>query len=88
MPSIKQSSLMLYLVMILGLALGFFYNSQSDPALEIPVISTANQLTSLKGLENLKIDYSLFENPSFQSLRVFGELPVRTQSGGKTNLFQ
>ena len=88
MASVKQSSLILYLVILLGMVLGYLYNSQTDPAAEITPVAPNLQLTSLKSLESLKIDYTALQNSQFQALRTFGELPVRTEQGGDQNPFQ
>lgn len=88
MASGKQSGLILYLIMMLGLVLGFLYNNQTDPAASVPPIPNNFQLTSLKGLDGLKIDYTALESDQFKQLRVFGSLPVQPDTGGKTNPFQ
>lgn len=88
MPSLKQSPVILYLIMLLGFVLGFLYNSQLDPTAAVPPIPNKFQLASLQGLQNLKIDYSILTSEQFQQLRVFGELPVRAQGGGKSDPFQ
>lgn len=80
--------MLLYLIMVLGLVLGFLYNSQTDPASEVVPVPANLQLTSLKGLENLRIDYAALQSEAFKTLRVYGELPVRPEAGGKTNPFQ
>jgi hypothetical protein len=88
MAPIKQSPLILYLVMLLGLVLGFLYNSQSDPAASVPAVPANLQLTTLRGLDGLKVDYTVLESDQFEQLRVFGELPVDPDGGGKENPFQ
>lgn len=88
MPPLKQSPVLLYLIMLLGFVLGFLYNSRLDPSAQVPQIPAAFQLTSLQGLRNLKIDYSVLESDQFQQLRVFGQLPVSVYPGGKTDPFQ
>jgi len=88
MVTAKQSPMLLYLIMLLGLVLGFLYNSQTDPASEVTPVPANLQLTSLKGLESLRIDYAALQSEAFKSLRVYGELPVQPAAGGKTNPFQ
>lgn len=84
----KQSSLLVYLIMLLGLVGGFLYNSQSDPAASVPAVPPALQLTSLRSLESLRIDFAVLENEQFRQLRVYGELPVDPGTGGTNDLFQ
>ena len=88
MSSFKQSSTLLYLIILLGLVLGYLYNSQSDPTASVPVVSAKNQLSSLQQFTNLKIDYSLLTSTQFKQLQIFGELPVQTQAGGKSDPFR
>jgi len=88
MATAKQSPMLLYLIMMLGLVVGFLYNSQADPASEVTPVPANFQLISLKGLENLRIDYTALQSEAFRSLRTYGELPVQAGSGGKTNPFQ
>jgi hypothetical protein len=88
MPSFKESPILLYLIVLLGVVLGYLYNSQANPAASVPPVPVKVQLTTLQPLANLKIDYSLLTSTQFQQLQVFGELPVRPQSGGRGNPFQ
>ena len=88
MASIRQSPVLLYLIMLLGFALGFLYNSQLDPSAVVTPIPAQFELTSLKSLQNLKIDYSVLASDEFKQLRIFGQLPVQPQAGGKSNPFQ
>lgn len=84
----QQSKLLLYLIMLLGLVMGYLYSSQSDPAAVVPVLDVRLQLTSLVGLKTANIDTSILTNPAFSSLRVFGQLPVQPSGGGRDNPFQ
>jgi hypothetical protein len=85
---VKQSPLLLYLIMVLGLVLGFLYNSQTDPAAEVTPVPIDLQLTTLQSLDGLKIDYALLESEQFRQLRVFGQLPVDPNGGGKEDPFR
>lgn len=84
----KQSPVLLYLIMLLGFVLGFLYNSQLDPSSAVEPISSKFLLTSMRGLENLKIDYTILTSQQFQSLEVFGQLPVPVQAGGNDDPFR
>ena len=84
----KQSPIILYLIMLLGVVLGFLYTSQVNPAAQVPPVPANYELTSMRGLDTLKIDYSMFSSEQFQQLRIFGSLPVQPQSGGKTDPFR
>ncbi|HUO75714.1 MAG TPA: hypothetical protein VMU12_02250 [Candidatus Paceibacterota bacterium] len=88
MASFKQSPTLLYLIIVLGVVLGYLYNSQTNPADSVPPVPTKDQLTTLQPFTNLNIDYSLLTSNQFQQLQVFGELPVQPQAGGRSNPFQ
>ena len=88
MASFKQSSTLLYLIILLGVVLGYLYNSQSDPTSSVPVVPAKDQLTTLQPFTSLKIDYSLLTSNQVRQLQVFGELPVQTQAGGKSDPFR
>ena len=84
----RKSPILLYLIMTLGFVVGFLYNNQADPSANVAPVSPKFQLASLKGLDTLKIDYSILNQPQFQQLRVFGQIPVQPGAGGKTDPFQ
>jgi hypothetical protein len=88
MATPKQSTLILYLIVLLGLVLGFLYNNQSDPTASVPVVDPRFQLSSLRGLDRARIDDSILQTSQFKALRIFGQLPVQTSGGGKSDLFQ
>jgi len=84
----RQSPIILYLIIVLGFVLGFLYNSQTDPASSAPAVLAKFQTTSLKGLDTLRIDYSILEQPQFRELKIFGQLPVQASGGGTSDPFQ
>ena len=88
MASTGQSKLIPILIVILGFVLGWVYNGQVDPTVGIETIPGNFQLGSLSALEHLSIDYTTLNGSQFQALRVFGDLPVQPQAGGKANPFQ
>jgi hypothetical protein len=88
MASPRQSQALYYLIMLLGLVGGFLYNSQRDPAADVTPVPPALQITSLRGLETLRIDYAVLESDQFRQLQVYGELPVDPGTGGKDDPFQ
>jgi hypothetical protein len=88
MPPAKPSPLLAYLIMLLGVVTGYFYNSQTDPATYVTPLNPELQVVSVQELDGLTIDYALLESEQFMQLRVIGELPVNPGSGGKENPFQ
>ena len=45
------------------------------------------ELSKLRIFKGLQLDFSIFDRTDFKSLRIFGEVPVKTAPGGKTDLF-
>lgn len=88
MADLKQSPVILYLIILLGLVAGYLYNSQVDVTASVPPVPAKDQLTTLQPFANLKIDYSLLTSTQFQQLQVFGELPVPTDAAGKDDPFR
>ena len=76
MNSTRSSNMISLLIVVLGFAFGIYVNSQSDPMADVPQLDPKLQVTSLRTLKSLKIDYSILEDPEFRSLKVFGEFPV------------
>lgn len=88
MVSTQQSKILLYLIMALGLVMGFLYSSGSDPSASIPSLDIRLQTTSLQPLRSVHIDASILQTEAFTSLRVFGSLPVQSAAGGKSDPFR
>ena len=90
MPSSKQSlsPLVLIAIMIAGLFVGYIYYIQlGDSSLIVisePPISAQDTLSKFK---NIAINFSLFDDTKFKSLKVIGESPVNPGTPGKKDLF-
>lgn len=84
----SQSSIIIYPIILIGFVAGFLYNSNLDPAARVPVIDQKFQLASMQGLKNIVINDAILQSEQFKSLKVFGQMPVQTTSGGKNNPFQ
>lgn len=76
------------LILVVALAVGYLYYSQSIQPAQLPIssspISTKDDLLIFK---DISIDFSILDNTKFKSLRVFGESPVRPGVTGKRDLF-
>ena len=88
MAAQRSSPIILILIIIAGFVMGYFYESQIDHAGDVPVLNPAFALSSMKGLENFSIDFSILQSTNFRALKVFGELPVTVGATGKSNPFQ
>ena len=84
----QTSPVILLSLVVLGLILGGFYYFQNlrDQVLEIPRpnIPAEDKLTQFN---SLMLDFSIFDNERFQSLKIFGETPVRPSNIGRDNPF-
>lgn len=88
MPTPRESKLLIYLIMALGLVLGFLYANGLDPAATIEPLPVKLQASALQSIRAARIDDTILKSEAFKSLRVFGSLPVEPSAGGKSNLFQ
>jgi len=87
MATAQQSKLLLYLIMLLGLVMGFLYTSGSDPAANVPILELELQTAAMQSLRDVRIDESILTTEAFTALRVFGSLPVQPAAGGSTDPF-
>lgn len=88
MATQRSSPLLAFLIITAGFVLGYVYESQLDTSADILPLNPQYQVSSLKGLEHLSINYSFVTSDAFTSLKVFGELPVVPGTGGNHNPFQ
>lgn len=92
LPNIKTggSSLPMILV-LLALIAGFtFYFQIIRPGQvnEREILpDVQKELSKLRAFKGLQLDFSIFDRADFKNLRIFGEVPVKTSPGGKTDLF-
>ena len=79
---------MLIAIAVLGLIAGFFYYSralQDQIFLVSPInISADDRLVKFK---DLKLNFSVLDNLTFKTLRIFGESPVQPGSTGRIDPF-
>lgn len=79
------------LIIVFGVVLGYIlYSNQpfpievSAPALEAARPDEAETVTKL---ENISLDFSIFDNIVFKELKIFGEIPVIPGVTGKNDPF-
>ena len=83
-----QSLLILVMIILLGIAIGYFYYSSYVMPTLAPVLPPPiAQKDDLKAFEGLQIDFGILTNKKFQSLQIFGESPVNPGVTGKKDLF-
>ncbi|HYU64771.1 MAG TPA: hypothetical protein VEK36_00680 [Candidatus Paceibacterota bacterium] len=81
----RQSNLISYLIIALGLVGGYVFQSQFIAPPSPPVLPAAGK--EIQELKKLKIDFKALENEQYRSLQVYGELPVNPGLSGKRDLF-
>ena len=83
-----QNLLILVMIILLGVAIGYFYYSSYVLPAQNPVAPPPiSQADDLKAFEGLQIDFGILANKKFQSLQIFGESPVNPGATGKKDLF-
>lgn len=79
------------ILILLALIAGFIFYSQiikPGQVNEYEILpEVQKELSKLRVFKGLQLDFSIFDRADFKSLRIFGEVPVKTAPGGKTDLF-
>lgn len=76
------------LIIVVALAAGYLYYSQVVGPNELPLAAPqASGRDDLSSLKNLKIDFSIFDNPAYKALTVYGQIPVSPGITGKKDVF-
>lgn len=85
----RTNPFILILIILLGLIIGYFYDSQlaGDTSYEVAIPPTANDPTYV-AFKDLRFNLALFDDPSFTSLKILGEFPIQPGNTGKTDLFR
>jgi hypothetical protein len=92
MPQVKtqvrQSKMLLYLIILVGLVGGYMYYSYSGASeVVVPQVQKAGRKGDLAKFENMKIDFDFLNEQSYKSLQIYGELPVNPGTPGRQNIF-
>jgi hypothetical protein len=79
----------LILIVVLGILAGFIYNGQVTPITDerIKPIKSISPDDTLSKLKSGKLDFSVLEDETFKSLKVFVELPINPGEAGRENIF-
>ncbi len=83
------SPILLLLIIVLGVLGGFIYNNQITPAADerIKPMKSISPDDTLSKLRNSRMDFSILEDETFKSLKVFVELPINPGETGRENIF-
>ena len=76
----------LLLIVVLGGMVGYFLYSQKVSG-EISSLPSEIQDESYLKFKDMRFDFSLFQQKQFQSLKIFGEYPIKTGVTGKQDPF-
>jgi len=85
--SSSTSPIILIAVVAFGILGGYLYYSQFVGAPEpipTPVVATQD---SLSRLATVNLNFAIFDQPLFQSLRIYGEAPVQPGTTGRQDIF-
>lgn len=78
--------LILLLIVLLGAMVGYFLYSQNSGSGSFQLPAAINDDSYLK-FKDMRFDFSLFQQKQFQSLKTFGEYPLKPGVTGKQDLF-
>lgn len=88
---IRSKSSLPMLIILLALVTGFIFYFQIIRPGQINehkiLLDAQKELLKLRVFKSLQLNFSIFDRTDFKSLRIFGEVPVKTAPGGKTDLF-
>lgn len=92
LPGLKtQGSSLPMILVLLALIAGFIFYFQIIRPGQVNqyeiLPDVQKELSRLRIFKGLQLDFSIFDRADFKSLRIFGEVPVKTAPGGKTDLF-
>ena len=82
----STNPLILLLIVFLGGMVGYFLYTQkgSGEAFSLPAAIQADSYLKFK---DMRFDFSLFQQKQFQTLKIFGEYPIKSGVTGKQDLF-
>lgn len=84
----SQSPVIPIALIALGIIAGYLFYSQSPkgdiPEIPLPAISSDETLSKFK---DLSLDFSVFDDFKFRSLKIFGESPVQPGPTGRVDIF-
>lgn len=88
-PSSQNSRLYFGLIILLGLFLGYLlYTSKLIPLSALPAEPVLPPDSGIAAkIENLRLNFGVFDNIIFKELRIFGDIPVRPGVTGKADPF-
>lgn len=74
-------------IMVLGIVAGYLFFSMTIQGNEVGIPPPVLADDTLSKFKNLGLDFSIFDDTRFKSLKIFGELPVQPGPTGRTDIF-
>ncbi|MDO8583642.1 MAG: hypothetical protein Q7R83_00490 [bacterium] len=76
----------LLLIVLLGSMVGYFWYTQQSGDEALPLPAAINDASYLK-FKEMRFDLAMFQQSQFQTLKIFGEYPIKPGATGKLDLF-
>jgi len=88
---IKPKSSLPMIIILLAMVAGFIFYFQIIKPGQVNerglLPDNQREISKLRIFKDLQLNFSVFDRADFKSLRIFGEVPVKTAPGGKQDLF-
>lgn len=78
----------LFLIILVSAIVGYVFYSQSGSRDQVPIPApdSVNDVIYLK-FKDIKYDFALIEDQSFNALKTYGEFPIQPGTTGKEDIF-
>ncbi len=73
--------------MVIGVIAGYFFFSMTIQGSEVGIAPPVTTDDTLSKFKNLSLDFSIFDDARFKSLKIFGESPVQPGATGRVDIF-
>ncbi len=83
----NQSKMIPIAIMVLGVIAGYFFFSLTIQGSEVEIPPPVLADDTLSKFKDLGLDFSIFDDTRFKSLKTFGESPVQPGPTGRVDIF-
>ncbi len=74
-------------IAVLGVIAGYLFFSLTIQGSEVGIAPPAPTDETLSKFKDLSLDFSIFDDARFKSLKIFGESPVQPGATGRVDIF-
>ena len=74
-------------IMVLGILAGYMFFSLIIKGTEVGISPPVLADDTLSKFKNLTLDFSVFDDTRFKTLKIFGESPVQPGATGRVDIF-